>query len=908
MQIYFPMRNRALMLILFVLNSIVSFSQTTPLTPPSLLTPEITRPGAGMNGFYDEEGSGIPVANYPLASTSLPPIMFSRNVRFSWSQFEVTQGTYNWSAFDAEIANCVARHQTLTFGVQTCLPGANTGVQSGSGFMAFPLYVHTLMQGETTKDWLCPAAFTGGGGSNDMWVPNWNSSSFLTRWEAFNLALAAHINSASVSGVPIKNVIYWVELRGFGAWGEFHENNPGSGRWNGYGSIPANAIITATSLNRIVDGIANAFPNYPLVCIVNGFFIGSGYTPLATGQHLLSMTNNFGPVGWRSDHLGQEFQSYNQAYTANNNNLMPDGVTKFSTLIMSRWKTSPIGGEPMNDAASTTFNGCPMGDLINEVNNYHITSFANENLTGSSASCIFDNMRTAAAAAGAKIAPIADANSNITATLTPGSAFTISLKYQNTGSSSVYESFPVQFELRNSGGATVQTFNSGFNLKFFQPGTTTVVDNFTLSGSIATGTYSLYVSAIDALGYRQKYPFNVSGRDGTGAYLIKSGLVVSTTTFLPPTARAGSDQSLPSTATSANLNGNASVGNGGATITGYQWKPLTGPNIPTFSNATVVNPTISNLSSGNYQIQLTVTDNHGLSAADTVGITVAATAQAPVVTISPITSITLPTDSVQLNSSSTCSGCTVVKDTVTQVSGPATANIISKSAASSKIKSLSVSGDYVFRVVATADNGLTGSSTVNVHVNALTPANPVARIVQTPVSPIDSNSNITLSGTTSTAPPGAGITTYLWEKVGGATGTIITPAGSSTLINGITADGIYKLTVTDSNGNTDTAQIFVSIKKKISSGGGATSPSLKTTTAATTTMAVTIDRGTTSKGPTVITIGNVQGHNYIIKQYNYSSQVATYFITVTGLRKGTYYVSANLMNGKTICCNIFLKQ
>ncbi len=89
----------------------------------------------------------------------------------------------------------------------------------------------------------------------------------------------------------------------------------------------------------------------------------------------------------------------------------------------------------------------------------------------------------------------------------------------------------------------------------------------------------------------------------------------------PPVADAGSDQvlTLPNNATT--LDGTASYDLGG-TIVNYSWAKTSGPSTFSISGNNTATPTLSNLDVGEYTIELTVTDNDGLSSSDDVKVSV----------------------------------------------------------------------------------------------------------------------------------------------------------------------------------------------------------------------------------------------------------------------------------------------
>ncbi len=91
---------------------------------------------------------------------------------------------------------------------------------------------------------------------------------------------------------------------------------------------------------------------------------------------------------------------------------------------------------------------------------------------------------------------------------------------------------------------------------------------------------------------------------------------------IPPFANAGPDQvlNLPSTLF---LDGSGS-GDPDGTISSFKWSKASGPSSYIFSDSNSVNPTVSNLTAGQYIFRLTVTDNRNSSASDQVQVNVIA--------------------------------------------------------------------------------------------------------------------------------------------------------------------------------------------------------------------------------------------------------------------------------------------
>ena len=88
-----------------------------------------------------------------------------------------------------------------------------------------------------------------------------------------------------------------------------------------------------------------------------------------------------------------------------------------------------------------------------------------------------------------------------------------------------------------------------------------------------------------------------------------------------PFADAGNNQSITLPTNSVSLSGNGNDNDG--TISSYQWTKISG-NLCTISDANSSNTTVNNLTEGSYQFQLTVTDNQGATAKDTVLVSVEA--------------------------------------------------------------------------------------------------------------------------------------------------------------------------------------------------------------------------------------------------------------------------------------------
>jgi len=96
------------------------------------------------------------------------------------------------------------------------------------------------------------------------------------------------------------------------------------------------------------------------------------------------------------------------------------------------------------------------------------------------------------------------------------SGSTVTLNWINTGIAPVYENWDVYLEVR-SGTTAVWSGMTSFKPKFFQPGTTSVTATL---GTIAPGSYSLYVIVKDPMGYRKPLPLANTNRQADGSYKV----------------------------------------------------------------------------------------------------------------------------------------------------------------------------------------------------------------------------------------------------------------------------------------------------------------------------------------------------------------------------------------------------
>ncbi|PWT97797.1 MAG: hypothetical protein C5B52_13200 [Bacteroidetes bacterium] len=327
---------------------------------------------------------------------------------------------------------------------------------------------------------------------------------------------------------------------------------------------------------------------------------------------------------------------------------------------------------------------------------------------------------------------------------------------------------------------------------------------FTIANSTSSST------AINNL-VQGTYSFELTVTDNRGAVGKDTMVVVvNAAANQPPTANAGADKTITLPTSSVTVTGSGSDPDG--TISSYAWTKISGPAQFAIASPATASTAINSLVQGTYQFVLTVTDNKGATATDTVNVTVnPAPNQPPVANAGPDQSIVLPTSSVTLDgSASTDPDGTISSYVWAKISGPGTFNIANPNAASTTVDNL-VQGSYQFRLTVTDNSGSSTTDIVIVNVTNVPNVPPSAnaganQILTLPVS------STTLDASSSSDPDGT-ITTYTWDQLSGpSTVNIANPSSAITNISGL-VEGVYtfEVTVTDNNGVSSQGAVAVTV-------------------------------------------------------------------------------------------------
>lgn len=408
--------------------------------------------------------------------------------RFCWTDIEQnTQGNYIWTRFDQEFNKALALKGKFSFGIMTVCDSDDflrEEIINGSS-SRYPRYLHENMQLQSVKDYA----------KNGQWIPNWNSTFFLDRFDALLQAIQAHIVSKGW-----QDKINYVDIRGYGQWGEWHSV--------GFGqpvtSQPSGTRITVSSYKRFIDGHIKAFPDYQLVMLMAALdanWLDNTMTPPEITDYILKAKNNVGLLGIRRDQWGAT-DGYIHDYFENNSRSFGTSGP-FKNIIMERWKYAPLVGEPMGP-------GSNLSDLQRQVTFYHANSVGNGNYTADATSQNY--FKNAENAAGYKLALQSG-----TVETTTANGLTVNFSVENFGNTPCYENYDLVYELRTVTGNLVWTGTSTFKPALKIPGVYPIADNFTVT-NVTSG--SQYILSASFRNNTRVMPLFNNGQDANGFLTI----------------------------------------------------------------------------------------------------------------------------------------------------------------------------------------------------------------------------------------------------------------------------------------------------------------------------------------------------------------------------------------------------
>ena len=309
-----------------------------------------------------------------------------------------------------------------------------------------------------------------------------------------------------------------------------------------------------------------------------------------------------------------------------------------------------------------------------------------------------------------------------------------------------------------------------------------------------TSTSTLKVSDL----VEGNYKFKITVKDDEGATAFNQvGLTVKPKPNELPTLSAGNNKTITLPTDTAFFEAVAQDPDG--SIDTYSWKKLQGPASVVLSGQTTARLSLSSLTTGSYSFEISVKDNAGATAKDTVQLTVNPKPnELPVVTAEKSKTITLPTNSTRLSAQISDPDGEIKSILWEKTEGPS-AVLSGQTTATLKLSGLE-KGTYTFKVTATDNKGGKASDEVILVVNPAANKKPTVEAgekkeVTLPVASV--------SFTANASDPEGGKLTYLWRKVKGPKVTLIDTTSAALSVKDLVPGSyLLKVLVTDPAGAT----------------------------------------------------------------------------------------------------------
>ena len=187
----------------------------------------------------------------------------------------------------------------------------------------------------------------------------------------------------------------------------------------------------------------------------------------------------------------------------------------------------------------------------------------------------------------------------------------------------------------------------------------------------------------------------------------------------PPVSNAGVDRNVILPKDSIHVDGSTSTDPDGNVVS-YRWEQITGPSSTVISTPAEAKTAINAFQLGSYQFQLTVTDNDGLQAKDTLQVLVTDPAinQPPVAHAGTDFQIPISNIGITLDGTNSYDPDGVIKTYKwVNLTSQLNAEIVQPDSARTNVKQLAI-GIYQFQLTVTDDNGLLSKDTVVVTITS----------------------------------------------------------------------------------------------------------------------------------------------------------------------------------------------
>lgn len=441
----------------------VGTAQTTTFNPVALppAGPELTNP---LRGQYEWLGT----AAYPAGWTDIDSYQ-----RWNWVQIEPTHRNYAWALIDAELTAAKARHGRFGMRVMPLCQGCGDHIYQGAQ-SSIP---------DDLASTVNPLLATAPGGGPELYVlPDWNSSSYLSRLQELLTAI----------GTRYKNdpTFAWVDVSSYGNWGEFHLypfTQPG-----GPYDTSTQRPITDANARRIVQMNATAFSTKLLVV--------NSEQPAALVEAVGTVSP---PIGLRVDCLGS------------------DGLAGGQTAIgaapgaSDRWRTAPFITEwCQTNIGSSGANLFLQGEQ--QVRDFHVSMISSGNFQAKpTTSAEVAAFRAANVEAGYRLRA---GTVEVTVDASKPGRFGVKTHWVDDNVAPTYLVWKVVFGLK---GATAVEMPLAVDLRKVMPDA--ALDDAETLTAVApppSGPYQAYLRVEDGQGVSPPMNLAIPGRDASGNYVL----------------------------------------------------------------------------------------------------------------------------------------------------------------------------------------------------------------------------------------------------------------------------------------------------------------------------------------------------------------------------------------------------
>jgi hypothetical protein len=418
---------------------VVSAPGGTPPAPPGgasvtftptavVATTDVVNSGRGQ---FEENSS----TEYPSGVVRAPDVF----VTLLWRQIEKADGVYDWTAIDAAMARAAAPSKLGRVGIRVTSLNTNPYLQGTyqGAYTALPDFLIGQVNPLIAQ-----------GYSHLHAIPDWNHPRYLSKLQALLNAIGSHYASNARFG--------WMEMSGYGNWGEWH-------------------LYPFTDQRPITDANARAIVQMHVAA-----FPGKRLFSFTANRPALDEAMNASPdIGIRIDGIGAMSSGGDMAGAASNMASVP--------ASQYRWQTAPIIGERL---AGDSEIGDIFTNMEKQVRQYHISAIGAPRELPPTTEAEMSAYLRANSEMGFRLRA---SFVKITASSTGA---TTMIEFVNDGTAPTYSSWNVSVVFRNVvSGSSVQA-TIPVDLRAVAPGTPVQATSAMITG-LATGDHDVYLKVED---------------------------------------------------------------------------------------------------------------------------------------------------------------------------------------------------------------------------------------------------------------------------------------------------------------------------------------------------------------------------------------------------------------------------